>query len=169
MFGVLLFAFLVLVLGFVLYRLATSRSKEEIFRIDESVPDRLPFKRNPEFLGDELADAFLEKHGPTHVYNAKDIADELGLRNANLPLWLQDKARLVKEGQLFQQTWCLEIMSSGLGAIVESYGFAPGNKILQETGRLLHNADRRLFETGNFSLSAIEHGLESDSPALDGW
>jgi hypothetical protein len=85
-----------------------------------------------------------------------------------LPSWID--LSLSREGQLFQQKWCVEVFAAGLAAIVESFGYSPGNQILAATGRLTSDrtADRRLFETGGFTLAVIEHGMHRESPALDG-
>jgi hypothetical protein len=61
----------------------------------------------------------------------------------------------------------LEVAGSGLGALIESFGYVPGVLVLEETGRLLFDSKRRIFETANFTVAIIEHGLDPDSAVLE--
>lgn len=150
---------------FALKRLQWQRRTVDAFSFD--VPTGAVHDSRPRWVGDDVADHFLARHGPLHVYDSHDVARELGLRDLVLPAWL-DVAK-AERGLTFQRVWCAEAMGCGLAAIVESVGFVPGNKILMETRRMADtgHSQRRLLETGNFSLDCIQFGLKSDSVALD--
>ncbi len=113
---VFLFSFLfVTVFGplvlYLCYRWMVSRSKDEIFLVVAPSSTVLPFSRDPRHCGDELGDAFLQQKGHLAIYNADEIATQFGLRDVVLPDWLDLK--LSREGLIFQQTWCIEVMGAG--------------------------------------------------------
>ena len=119
--------------------------------------------------GDSVADSLLAEKGPLAVYKLaeeKKLASALGMR-LDPPLSID--ASRSHRGGLLQRRWLAEIMAAGIGAVVESVGYVPGNEIVGCTGQLAGApcAKRRLLETGQFVVDAICKGLQPDSEALE--
>lgn len=127
-------------------------------------------------MGDDIGDAFLEDVGPAAIYGCESLI-ELAAASGGagqsfsdqftiVPHWVDMEA--VDAGAAFLRRWIDIYGVSGVGTIIESYGYSVGANILIETGRLSCSADatRRLLETGLFNLDIIEHGLNRSKSVL---
>jgi hypothetical protein len=128
-------------------------------------------------LGDDAGDAFLAEVGAAAIYKSDSVLKlasesaagrEFLKRYAERPMWVNSK--LVRDGITFQRVWIANLLSSGIGSIIESFGYSNGANILMETGRLCGcrgEVTKRLVETASFNAIIFRHGLEADSAALE--
>jgi hypothetical protein len=128
-------------------------------------------------LGDDDGDDFLEEAGLSNIYKSTNILElaegssagkKFLKRYAHIPSWVN--LERLQVGIDFQRLWISNVISSGIGAIIESFGYSNGANILMETGRLCGSnseVTKRLVETAYFNICVITHGLALGSPAVE--
>lgn len=91
----------------------------------------------------------MAEHASNGHSDAKAFLDSFFDRTNSMPAWIDQEQ--AKRGQQFLIQWLDVALGTGLGAIIESYAYQPGAKILVMTGRLAGeqpSVARRLLETG---------------------